>query len=73
MAGEFEIKDLRPLRYFLRMEVAMSKKGIMVSQRQYTLDLLKETSMLNCKSIETPMDQNKKNKVRTHGNRGRYQ
>ena len=73
MAREFEIKDLRPLRYFLRMEVAMSKKGIAVSQRKYTLDLLKETSMLNCKSIDTPMDQNKKNKVGTHGNRGIYQ
>ena len=73
MAREFEIKDLRPLRYFLRMEVAMSKKGIAVSQRKYTLDLLKETSMLNCKSIDTPMDQNKKNKVGTHVDRGRYQ
>lgn len=46
LAIEFEIKDLRSLRYFLRMEVARSKKGIVVSQRKYILDLLKETGMI---------------------------
>lgn len=37
---EFEIKDLGSLRYFLRMEVARSKRGLVVSQRKYILDLL---------------------------------
>ena len=32
LAGEFEIKDLESLKYFLEMEVARSKKGIVVSQ-----------------------------------------
>ncbi|TYK05539.1 Beta-galactosidase [Cucumis melo var. makuwa] len=40
MGNEYEIKDLRNLKYFLRMEVARSKKGISVSQIKYTLDLL---------------------------------
>ena len=35
MAREFDIKDLRPLRYLLGMKVTMSKEGIMVSQRKY--------------------------------------
>ncbi|RDX98507.1 hypothetical protein CR513_18547, partial [Mucuna pruriens] len=39
----FEIKDLGTLGYFLAMEVARSKTRIMVSQRKYILDLLKET------------------------------
>ena len=56
MAREFEIKDLRPLRYFLGMEVARSKRSIVVSQRKYTLDLLKEIDMLDCKLVDTPMD-----------------
>lgn len=32
LAANFEIKDLRSLRYFLGMEDARSKKGIVVSQ-----------------------------------------
>ena len=35
LANEFEIKDLRPLKYFLGMEVDRSKKGIVVSQWKY--------------------------------------
>ena len=53
---EFEIKDVGNLRYFLGMEVARSKEGISVTQRKYTLDLLKETGMTGCKPIKTPMD-----------------
>lgn len=35
LALEFEIKDLRALKYFLKMKVARSKKGIMVNQKVY--------------------------------------
>lgn len=45
LAREFEIKDLGQLRYFFRIEVAHSKRGIFISQRKYTLDLLSETRM----------------------------
>nr|CAA36616.1 unnamed protein product [Solanum tuberosum] len=60
LASEFEIKDLGPLKYFLGMEVARSKKGIIVSQRKYVLDLLKETGMSGCRPTETPIDPNLK-------------
>ncbi|KAK3013501.1 hypothetical protein RJ639_010094 [Escallonia herrerae] len=56
LTKEFEIKDLGKLKYFLGMEVARSNKGISISQRKYTLDLLKETGMLGCKPVDTPMD-----------------
>ena len=56
LTKEFEIKDLRNLKYFLGMEIARSKKGIAVSQRKYVLNLLNETGMLGCKPAETPMD-----------------
>ena len=57
LAEEFEIKDLGNLKY-LGMEVARSKVGISVSQKNYTLDLLKETRMLGCGLVDTPMDAN---------------
>ena len=57
---EFEIKDLGQLRYFLGMEIARSKSGIVVSQKKYTLDLLSETGMLGCKPAPSPIDQNQK-------------
>ncbi|KAK5825993.1 hypothetical protein PVK06_020890 [Gossypium arboreum] len=34
LALEFEIKDLGPLKYFLGMKVARSKKGLVVSQKK---------------------------------------
>lgn len=60
LAREFEIKDLKQLRYFLVIEVAHFKRGIFISQRKYTLDLVNETCMLGCKPSTTPLDPNQK-------------
>ncbi|RVW99259.1 Retrovirus-related Pol polyprotein from transposon RE2 [Vitis vinifera] len=61
LSEEFEVKDLGNLKYFLGMEVARSRKGIVVSQRKNTYSIfLKETGMLGCKPIDTPMDSQKK-------------
>jgi len=47
-AIEIEIKDLRSVGYFLGTEIALSKKGIVISQQKCVLDLLKETGMSGC-------------------------
>ena len=60
LASEFEIKDIGNLRYFLGIEVARSSKGLVLSQRKYVLDLLKETGMTGCKPASTPMEANLK-------------
>ena len=60
MPSTFEIKDLRPLRFFLGMEVARSKKGIDVSLQKYVLDLLKEIGMSGCRPVDTLIDPNQK-------------
>ena len=49
LAVEFEIKDLGSLWYFLGIEVARSKKGIVVTQSKYIVDLLEEIGMSGCK------------------------
>ena len=60
LAEEFEMKNLDNLRYLLGMEIARTKDAISVSQRKYTLDLLKEIGMLGSKPANTPMDPNVK-------------
>ena len=50
------IKDLGYLKYFLEIEVTFSNKGLSISQRKYTLDLLKETGKLGWKLASTLID-----------------
>ena len=56
--------------------MSISKKGIFLSQRKYALDLLKETSMIECSPDSTPMEVNLKLGVRPNqvpANKERYQ
>ena len=76
LSKEFEIKDLGSLKYFLGIEVSRSKNGIFLSQRKYTLDLLKETGMSACQLIDTPMEEGLKLCVESNQipiDKGRYQ
>ncbi|KAC9553683.1 hypothetical protein E3N88_45641 [Mikania micrantha] len=57
---EFSIKDLGSLKYFLGIEVARTKDGLVLSQRKYTLDILQESGQLGCKPSGFPMEQNLK-------------
>jgi hypothetical protein len=49
---------LRGLKYFLGIEVARYKEGIILSQRKFILDLLVEVGLLDYKPIDTPIAQN---------------
>ena len=76
LSSEFEMKDLGHLKYFLRIEVSRSDKGIFLSQRKYALDLLHETGMLACQPTDTPVEKGLKLCVETnqvHVDKGRYQ
>ena len=53
-------KDLGKLKYFLRLEIAQSSSGVVMSQRKYVFDILEETGMLECKPVDTPMNPNVK-------------
>lgn len=74
--NHFQTKDLGKLKYFLGIEVAQSSLGVAISQRKYVLDILEETNMLECRSINTPMNLNVKHlseQGEPLSDRGRYQ
>ncbi|GJS88450.1 putative RNA-directed DNA polymerase [Tanacetum coccineum] len=53
---EFSIKDLDPLKYFLGIEVAKTRDGLVLSQRKYTLEILKNSEKLGCKPSAFPIE-----------------
>lgn len=57
---KLEMKDLRKLKHFLKIEVAYSKQDILISQRKYVFDLQQETGKLECKLASAPIEQNRK-------------
>ena len=40
LAQQFDMKDLVPLRYFLGNEIVSSRKGYLLSQYKYKVDIL---------------------------------
>ena len=53
---EFEMKDLGLMHYFLGLEVWKSLEGIFLNQWKYVAEVLKRFDMLECKSMDTPVD-----------------
>ena len=56
--SRFRIKDLGNLKYFLGIEVSRSQKCISISQRKYTLEIMKDGGILGVKPLNFPMEQN---------------
>lgn len=52
------IKDLGHLKYFLGIEVTRTASGILLNQRKYILDLLKDFNLEECKSVSIPFQKN---------------
>lgn len=57
---EFLMKDLGQLHHFLGMHVQRCSSGLLLSQRQYMLDILDRAGMADCKPCTTPVDTNPK-------------
>jgi len=54
----FHIKDLVSLKYFLRIEVTKSPKGLVLNQYRYALEIIDERGLLGFKSVDLPMEIN---------------
>ena len=48
------------MHYFLGMEVWQIPEEIFMNQGKYAVEILKRFDMLECKSMDTPMDSNQK-------------
>ena len=53
MESEFEMNDLRLMKFFLGIEVQQYESGIFISQSKYASEVLKRFNMSNCKTVPT--------------------
>jgi histone deacetylase 1/2 len=55
LGADFAVKDLGKLYYFLGLEVTHCDAGLTLTQQKYSMDLLRRSGMLKCKTAPTPM------------------
>ncbi|GKA07055.1 putative RNA-directed DNA polymerase [Tanacetum coccineum] len=55
LGSAFALKDLRPLNYFLGIEIVPHVSDILLSQKKYILELLQSAGLSNCNPVSSPM------------------
>ncbi|GJZ50801.1 putative RNA-directed DNA polymerase [Tanacetum coccineum] len=55
LGSAFALKYLRPLNYFLGIEMVPHVSGILLSQKKYILELLQSAGLSNCNPVSSPM------------------
>lgn len=65
LCSQFAMSDLGPLRHFLGIQVTTTATGLVLSQKQYALDILARAHMSNCNPCHTPVDTNSKSSSST--------
>nr|XP_016449164.1 PREDICTED: uncharacterized mitochondrial protein AtMg00810-like [Nicotiana tabacum] len=61
--NEFKIKDLGSLHYFLGIQVSVMPSGLLLNQKKFVIDLLKEYDCLEANSVVSPLELNQKLKA----------
>ncbi|XP_070049348.1 uncharacterized mitochondrial protein AtMg00810-like [Nicotiana tomentosiformis] len=59
----FKIKDLGRLHYILSLKVQYTYKGVLMSQKKFTMDILKEFGCIDFPLIASPLDSSVKMKA----------
>lgn len=54
LTKEFEMTDLGLMTYFLGIEFHKSKRGVLIHQRRYALEINKKFEMEHCNTAITP-------------------
>ncbi|KAK9064797.1 hypothetical protein SSX86_016179 [Deinandra increscens subsp. villosa] len=60
LSGEFAMKDLGALSYFLGISVVRAGDQLLLSQASYARDIIECASMSSCNPVATPVDTNSK-------------
>ncbi|XP_021986072.1 uncharacterized mitochondrial protein AtMg00810-like [Helianthus annuus] len=60
LAGEFAMKDLGSLSYFLGIQVTRPENHMFLSQSAYAKDIIHRAGMDSCKPVDTPVDMQSK-------------
>jgi hypothetical protein len=56
LASEFDMKDLGLMHYYLGIEVWQKRGEVFLGQGKYAIKILKKFRMMDCKSMDTPMN-----------------
>nr|XP_016495881.1 PREDICTED: uncharacterized mitochondrial protein AtMg00810-like [Nicotiana tabacum] len=56
LQSNFRIKDLGELKFFLGIELARSKEGILMNQRKFAIQLITDLGLAGSKPVTTPME-----------------
>jgi hypothetical protein len=56
LAIEFDMKDLGLMHYYLGQEVWQKRGEVFLGQGKYAIKILQKFGMMDCKSMETPMN-----------------
>jgi len=56
LRDKFKIKDLGKLHYFLGLEILYKDTGVLISQRKFTIDLLKEFDCSSYRPVMSPLE-----------------
>ncbi|XP_019248477.1 PREDICTED: uncharacterized protein LOC109227736 [Nicotiana attenuata] len=62
----FKIKDLGELKYFLGMEFSRSRRGILINQRKYALEIISYLGLTGAKPTWTSLEANVKLTILEH-------